>query len=204
MGCINVSFDIVSFLMGNEGRGGGGQSAIFSITQLPQDYTGQIGEIATFSIAAVGDGLSYMWEFKNFDSSWTTSSSTIPTATCEISLNRDRRQYRCTITDSHGNSITSGPATLYIPLIITSQPQNYIGQVNDVASFTIETNKDGASLTYVWEFKDVDDIWKTSSATTATATCSITQARDGRQYRCTVTDNYGDSITSEAATLIVQ
>jgi hypothetical protein len=34
-------------------------------------------------------------------------------------------------------------------------------------------------------------------------TCKITAARDGRQYRCVITDAHGRSITSDAATIHV-
>ncbi|MCR4772261.1 MAG: InlB B-repeat-containing protein [Oscillospiraceae bacterium] len=179
-------------------------SGSLTITVQPQDYFGQVGSTATFTVEATGSNLTYFWEFKDVGGVWKTSKSTTATATCGITEERNGRKYRCTVTDERGNSTVSEAATLQIcdALTIVSQPQDYTGLVDDTAIFTVEAS--GENLTYFWEFKDVGGAWKTSKATTATATCGIKEERNGRQYRCTITDRQGNSVVSELATLYVK
>ncbi len=51
--------------------------------------------------------------------------------------------------------------------------------------------------------RDVGGDWANSSFKTATMTCKITAARDGRQYRCVITDAHGVKLTSDAAAIHV-
>jgi hypothetical protein len=51
--------------------------------------------------------------------------------------------------------------------------------------------------------RDVGGDWANSSFRTPSMSCKITAARDGRQCRCVVTDAYGRTVTSNAATIIV-
>ncbi len=68
---------------------------------------------------------------------------------------------------------------------------------------TISVKATGDGLTYQWEYKDPGGVWAKSSFRTATMTCKLTAARDGRQYRCVITDAYDNSVTSRAAVIIV-
>ncbi len=66
----------------------------------------------------------------------------------------------------------------------------------------------GEGLRYQWQYSNDDGAnWKNSSQSgckTATVSVPITEARNGQQYRCVVTDGSGNRVTSEAGTLIVQ
>jgi hypothetical protein len=176
------------------------------ITQHPQDFTGAVGETAAFSVTAIGDGLKYQWQYRDPGSStWLNSSFKTPSMTCRITAARDGRQYRCVITDAYGNELTSEPATIIVraPLAITQQPQDFTGAVGETATFTVKATGDG--LTYQWQYKDPGgSTWLNSSFKTPSMTCKITAARDGRQYRCIVTDASNQSVTSEPAAIIVK
>ena len=88
-------------------------------------------------------------------------------------------------------------------LTITSQPQDFTGELNSYATFTVEARGEG--LTYLWESYDGTKWGKTNFATSKTDTLKvkITAVRDGKQYRCVVTDANGNTVASEPATLHV-
>lgn len=85
------------------------------ITQHPQDQSGDVGDIATFTIKAEGDGLSYEWQYSTNGTNWYKSGFTgwdTDTQPVEINTFRNGQMYRCVVTDAHGNTVTSDIATL--------------------------------------------------------------------------------------------
>ncbi|WP_028504464.1 InlB B-repeat-containing protein [Ruminococcus albus] len=71
------------------------------------------------------------------------------------------------------------------------------------ATFTVTATGTG-DLTYTWESSTDGENWTTVlDANTATLTVAGSEAIDGTQYRCIVSDNYDQSKTSNAATLTV-
>ena len=157
------------------------------ITQQPRDFEGAVGETATFTVKAVGDGLKYQWQYMDpGGSEWLNSSFKTPSMTCKITAARDGRQYRCIVTDENGEFVTSEPAAIIVrqTLAITQQPQDFEGAVGETATFTVQATGDG--LTYQWQYKDPgSSTWLNSSFKTPSMTCKITAARDGRAYHCT-------------------
>lgn len=94
---------------------------IFAITQQPVDVAATVGESVTETIAATGDGLTYLWEYRTSSSGdWvsvsvlglgaTSTSITVPNVQTEYT----GFQLRCTVTDKHGKSIVSDTATLTV------------------------------------------------------------------------------------------
>ncbi|OLR62706.1 hypothetical protein BHF69_08460 [Anaerostipes sp. 992a] len=182
------------------------------ITGQPVNYTGEVGKTATFTVTATGEELKYQWQYSNDKgATWKNSSqSGNKTATIKVPITeaRNGQQYRCVVTDANGSSVTSEAAKLIVgtELTITSQPEDYIGAVGDTASFTVGANGEG--LKYQWQYSNDDGTsWRNSSQSgskTSTISVPITAARNGQQYRCVVTDERGNSVTSEAGTLRVQ
>lgn len=85
------------------------------ITQHPQDQTGNVGDTATFTVKAEGDGLSYEWQYSTNGTNWYKSGFTgwdTDTQPVEINTFRNGQMYRCVVTDAHGNTVTSDIATL--------------------------------------------------------------------------------------------
>ena len=179
------------------------EPAAFGITTQPVDFKGVVGKTARFTVEAEGEGLTYKWQFKEpGGTKWYTSSSTGATATCAIRADRFGRQYRCIVSDAHGNKETSNVVTIVEAMKITAQPVDFEGGVGNTATFTVAAEGDG--LSYKWQFRDVGATkWVISSTNTgATATCVIREGRIGRQYRCVVTDAYGNKLTSEPAAIV--
>ena len=175
-----------------------------AITQQPQDFTGAVGETATFTVKAMGEGLTYQWQYKDVGGSWANSSFITPSMSCKLTAARDGRQYRCIVQDANENRLISDAATITVrpALAITQQPQNFAGAVGETATFTVKATGEG--LTYRWQYKDVGGVWTNSSFRAATMSCKLTEARDGRQYRCVITDVNNNKIYSDAATMTVK
>ena len=97
------------------------------ITSQPSDYTGSLGDYATFSVAATGDSLTYQWQYKSLrDGKWynaNVTGATAATMSIEVTAARDGMQFRCVLTDAGGNISYSNPATLRVatagPVLIT-------------------------------------------------------------------------------------
>ena len=87
---------------------------------------------------------------------------------------------------------------------ITTEPADFeVKSANSTATFTVEASGTG-TLRYQWESKEVgSETWTVwAGKTAATMTCKVTEARDGLQVRCVVTDDNG-STTSQAATMSI-
>ncbi len=124
---------------------------------------------------------------------WTVTKA--PTAT------EDGEETRVCSHDSSHTETRTIPATGYV-LTITTQPTDYTGAVNSVATF--EVHAEGTGLSYQWQYSDNNGgTWKKSSVTNALYSATLTAAKDGRQVRCVVTDAGGNSVTSDAATMRV-
>ena len=182
----------------------------FSISTQPADKNLKVGSTAKFTVAALGEGLSYQWYYRTSSSgSWQTTSLTgNKTATLSVKVTEGRNgyQYRCKVTDAKNRDIYSDPATLTVKTSITTQPADQNLAVGSTAKFSVEAT--GAGLSYQWYYRTSSSgSWKTTSLTgakTTTLSVKVTEARNGYQYRCKITDANGKNTYSKAATLTVQ
>ncbi len=180
-----------------------------TIVTQPADYAGPVGDFATFSVEAEGEGLSYQWQV-NKTGSWVACSKNdgakTATLTQEIKEARNGWKYQCVITDANGASLTSDEATLTVtyPFYIIEQPANYSGPVGEFATFTVEAT--GKDLTYQWQ------VWKSGAwsncskndgAKTATLTQEIKESRNGWVYRCVIKDAFGEEIATDDCVLSI-
>jgi hypothetical protein len=182
----------------------------FAITSQPVDYTGQVGDAVSFTVEATGEGLSYQWQYSS-DGGKNWANSGLPgnnTATLSTTFTEARMIYRfrCVVTDGNGNSVTSSTVRMVkaAALAITAQPENYVGQVGDTVSFTVEAA--GNDLSYQWQFSsDAGATWKASGLPgndTATLSTTFTEARMIYRFRCVVTDGNGNSVTSSIVRML--
>jgi hypothetical protein len=174
------------------------------ITAQPEDTVRKLNATASFTVEATGEGLTYMWQ-SNLHGEWrNTSFSSSKTDTLKLKVTEARNgiQYRCVITDAYGNTVASEPATLKVAIIIEEQPAELVvSDLNTTAAFHVEAKGEG--LTYRWQ-SNLYGYWKNtsfSSSKTDTLKLKMTEARDGVQYRCVITDAYGNTMISEATTL---
>ena len=94
----------------------------------------------------------------------------------------------------------------YVPtsLSITSHPANVTSKVNDSVSFSVKAQGDG--VTYQWYYKKAGQTaWnKWGARTTATTTATANATWNGMQVYCKVTDQYGNSVDSNPATITIK
>ena len=186
-------------------------SIIPTISTQPQNASAKAGSTVTFTVAATGKApFTYQWQSrKNSDAAWANSGlSTAKQATLSVTASPGMAgyQFRCAVTDSNGQKAYSNGAALSVLLNISSQPANASTTVGSTAKFTVAaTGK--ATLSYQWQSrKNADAAWANSGLSTAKeATLVVTASAglDGYQFRCAITDGYGKTTYSNAATLSV-
>ena len=92
------------------------------------------------------------------------------------------------------------------PIVITTQPESYAGQIGDEVTFTVVAT--GSSLTYQWQYSsDGGMTWRNSTLSgnnTDTLTTELTEARTAYKFRCVITDGDGNSIASDAVAMSIE
>ncbi|MBQ4436392.1 MAG: leucine-rich repeat protein [Lachnospiraceae bacterium] len=178
------------------------------IKTQPVNRSAAVGDTVKFTVTASGAGLTYQWQYKYPDGSWTNSGySTAKTASLSFAAQAkyNKMQYRCRITDANGKTITSSAVTLTITPKITAQPKSTSAAAGTTARFSVTAT--GAGLTYQWQYKYPDGSWTNSgysSAKTATLSVPVLAKYNGIKYRCIITDANGKKLTSSTATLTVR
>ena len=174
-----------------------------AITTQPVNITAAEGQRITMSVEATGDGLSYQWQYKKpTGTSWINFNGATGSSCKKTMVNTwDGWKYRCVITDTHGNSITTEEATI----TLINGPQITVQPVN-ISAFegqriTMSVVATGEGLNYQWQYKkSTGTSWTNfNGATSASCTKSMVSTWDGWKYRCVITDAEGNSITTEEA-----
>ncbi|MCR5204853.1 MAG: carbohydrate-binding domain-containing protein, partial [Lachnospiraceae bacterium] len=178
-----------------------------SITEQPKNTSVKAGELAYFSITAKGDGLTYLWQYKEKGKSTWTDWTSKKTASISVAYQASRNgmSLRCVVTDKNGKKVTSNEAVLTYTsastFAITQHPQNATAAENGLAYFSIKATGDG--LKYLWQYKEKGKSTWTDWTTKTTPEISVAYAksRDGMSLRCVVTDKNGSKLTSNEAVL---
>ena len=91
-----------------------------TILQQPEDFTGEEGETAVFTVLAAGYQVTYQWQYRNGESQeWrnsTMAGSRSSTLVVPVIKERNGQEYRCVLTDGDGNMIATQEAELQIKL----------------------------------------------------------------------------------------
>ena len=175
------------------------------ITQQPADVkVTAVGQDATVTVAASGEGLTYNWYYRNAnDSKWKKSSVHTVSYTTTMTNSRYGRQVYCQVIDKYKRITKSDVATLTYDtgLKITLQPTDVtVEKPGDEATLTVAAA--GEVAKYTWYYKNPTwNKWSKSSCKTATYTSIVNEERDGRQVYCVVTDKYGATVQSNIVTL---
>ena len=182
------------------------QSAI-EITGISDDYYGTNGTKASFHIdaSAAGRTLTYQWQYKTAGSAkWKTpgqASAKTADYSFKLTPSYDGIEVRCILSDGAGHSKTSEVRKANVFAII-AQPQSSEIVIGEQTTFSVEAI--GQGLTYQWYYKRPSGNWrKVSVSGYNTPELPITgqTANNGTQYRCKVTDAYGNYLTSDSAVL---
>ncbi|MCC8102678.1 MAG: leucine-rich repeat protein, partial [Clostridiales bacterium] len=186
-----------------------------AIKTQPKSQSVTQGSVATFTVAAVGNSLTWKWQWSSNGKTWynqTGSSTGFNTATLKVNATSARNGYlyRCIVTDGDGNSVTSSVATLTVvkKLAITVQPKTQSVAKGSTAIFSVTASGGSGSLTYRWQWSRNGKTWyfctsSFSGYNTARVRVTATSSVNGNRYRCVVTDGTGYTVTSVEAVLNV-
>ena len=173
-----------------------------SVTEQPSSVMAKVGDLVSFKIKATGEKLTYQWQLSDDQGkTWRNSKATTPSYTTTLSTANNGRYLRCIVTDKYGNSIKSNAVYMKITsLKITGQPINATAAKGKIVTFTVTAK--GPSVTYQWQLSDDQGkTWRNSSTKTATYSTTLSDKNNGRYVRCVVTDKYGNSVMSKAASM---
>jgi len=179
----------------------------------PSDISETAGNTARFKVSAAGTGLNYQWYWRKPDTSqWKACAGTgynTDTLVVEATEARNGYQYYCEITDAAGNKLSSRKVSLNVipaaPPVILREPDDSYTKLGSYAKFY--TAADSISLSYQWYWRKPGTTqWKACAGEgydTNTLLVEATQARDGYQYCCEVSDSAGNKVTSRTVSLNV-
>ena len=177
------------------------------ITSQPQDVITTAGEIYVISVAAEGNGLTYLWQnSRDEGNTWYNTSRASNNYPRHAYISENGRMYRCVITDADGNVVYSNAVKLTVienaELVITSHPADLTVNEGDTFAFAVAASGNG--LTYQWQYSDNSgSSWSDIDCTTAQYTGTAAADISGRMFRCVVTGEGGNIATSDSAKLTV-
>ena len=180
-------------------------AGIITIRTQPVDAVAALGEKATVTVDAFGEGLTYKWYYKNKGASKFSLTTSYKGSSYSVEMNADRagRQVYCVITDKYGFSATSDTATIGLKneAKITKQPANALVVKGATAKVTVGAAGDG--ITYKWYYKNkgASKFTLTTSYKGSSYSVEMNADRAGRQVYCVVTDKYGNKVTTKTVTL---
>ena len=175
------------------------------ITMQPTNGEAKLGERYCVEVKAEGEGLKYQWYLRNAGTkSFSKSSVTDNTYDDVMTVARADREVYCVITDTHGNKVTTNTVKLIrLPseeLAITEQPKDASAKLNEEFCVTVEAKGDG--LKYQWYWRNVgSEKWNISGQRDNTYDDVMTFARHNREVQCVITDAFGNTVTTDIATI---
>lgn len=187
---------------------------IIMIIKQPEDQNELIGEDAVFEVEAVGEHLSYRWQYSASGKYWFDSGMEgADTATLNVKVvkKRNGQQYRCVLTDNEGNILISNAAVLRVkneilPISIQAQPGNQIVPLGEMACFCVTA--EGNELSYQWQYSNNGGkYWYNSGMSGANSEMlevPATSKRNGQQYRCVIIDESGNKVMTDVAMLVIE
>ena len=180
------------------------------IVSQPTDYVGLVGDTATFTVVAEGEGLKYKWFFSNDGgATWSYTGENGTTQSIDFKAYRLGMMFRCEITDADGYQVTTNAAALQakeMSLQITRQPESHLGSEGDDVTFALTASGNG--LVYEWFVSNDNGVtWVKSYMTgydTDTQSTVLRPFRDGYVFYCKVSDVFGNTVQSDVVGMNVK
>ena len=138
------------------------------ITTQPSDVTVDEGKSYSISLSATGTSLGYQWQYSTdngstWNNTYLTGYDTDTLHDPDAYLSWNGRRFRCIVTDSCGNSVTSASILLTVVEVpkITSQPSNVT--VGEGKPYSLTVSASGTDLSYQWQYStDNGSTWNNS------------------------------------------
>ena len=179
------------------------------IVSVSDDFYGKTGTQASFHVEAVGAGtISYQWQYRTAGMSNWKSPAQASAKTADYVFNLkpsyDNIEVRCIVSDESGNQTITENRKANV-FAYTSQPKDVTASDNEAVNF--EVSAIGRGVTYQWYYMRPNGAWKkttVSGSNTAILPITAGTKNDGTSYRCVITDEQGNQITSTAGTLTLE
>ena len=184
------------------------------IVDQPVNISASEGEEAMFSVTADGGEkpYRYQWQCMSGIDQWTD----IPGADqdtyriASVQPEQNGLTVRCVITDQLRNSVTSDPAALsvlpqIVQLFIVDQPVSISASEGEEAMFSVMADGGEKPYRYQWQRMTGIDQWTDIPGADQDTyrIASVQLEQNGLTVRCVITDQLGDSVTSDPASLSV-
>ena len=174
------------------------------ITQQPESVEQEIGKKFAITVKAEGEGLTYQWYVKEAGAkAFKVSSNKTSSYAYTMQTYMHNRQIYCVITDTNGYQVTTETTTITRPpesVRITEQPSDVSVAMGE--TFSINVKAEGEGLTYQWYYKNASGkSFAASSIKKSSYSSKMVSYMVGRQVYCVITDKYGNSVTSDVATI---
>ena len=175
------------------------------ITQQPVNGEAKLGDRYCVTVEAEGEDLTYQWYGRNAGSKkWFKSSVRDNTYDDIMTKARADREIYCVIKDKFGNSVTTETVKLVrvpVKLEIISQPTDSSVHFGEEFCATVEAKGDG--LKYQWYYRNKgSEKWRKSGVHDNTYDDIMNKSRNGREIYCVITDQWGNSVTTNTVKLI--
>ena len=175
-----------------------------AITEQPRNQTISKGSSVTVSVKATGSGLKYQWYYmKSSATGWSVwNGRTHASETCTPNDTWDGIRLYCKVTDSTGQSVSSGAATIrFSPIRITKQPANVTTKANKTVNLSVTA--EGNSLSYQWYYRKKGaasfSVW--TEYAKAAIQPPANNSWDGMQVKCLITDGSGNRLYTDTVTV---
>lgn len=179
------------------------------ITAQPVSVSVCTGSNTSFAVTATGTGLSYQWQLSTdggtiYNNIAGANTATLNLNTVTVLMNNNR--YRVIVSNTCSSSITSSAAILTVgnATLISAQPANATVCAGLNTTFSITAT--GSNLTYQWQLSlDAGATWGNITGANASSFLlnSVATTLNNNQYRVIVSNCALGSLTSNAATLVV-
>ncbi len=177
------------------------------ITTQPKAATVVSGKTGKLEIKASGSSLKYQWYVKyKGASAFTKVGKSSKTYSFTMASKLDGAQAYCVVKDKYGIEVKSSVVTIKQAAKpkITTQPKNITQVSGKKVSFSVKASGEGLKYQWYYAKKGSSSFKKVSGAKSATYSVKVSSSVNGRKYYCLVTDKYGQTVKSSAATLTMK
>ena len=177
------------------------------IKEGPEDVTSPEGTSVIFNVKALGNDLTYQWQYQGKSgSSWTNFvNGTGSVLTKTLLKSWDGWKVRCIVTDGDGDNTISDAARINIvdAIIFRTQPESLEAVEGTTITFRVEAESyKGSSLNYQWQYNSSGKKWNDfNNAQEPVLTRTMLSSYRDWKIRCVIKDEDGNEAVSESAAL---
>ena len=181
---------------------------ILKITdQTEGELKAAVGDEITIAVEAE-NATAYQWQYRTSESgTWKSLSSAAYKAASfnyTVKESNNGYQYRCLVSNGDSQVISETITLIVVPKITVQPDETITANVGETVTIGVEAT--GASA-YQWQYRtSAEGEWKSLNSATykkASFNYVVKATNNGYQYRCLVSNSVGNSVESDAATLVI-